>query len=160
MRKGEEEAVGPRLHEDYPETQAPAPRATPYLVGHGEAERRLADAAASGAVAGAWLIGGPAGIGKTTLAYRLAGHLLAGPAAGGLFGEATSGTLALDEADPVFTRVATGGHGDLLTIKLGFNEKTGKKRSVIDVDSVRKMAPCGLPPFAPLATKLFPNGAP
>ena len=45
MRKGEEEAVDPRLHEDYPEIQAPAPRANPYLVGHGEAERRLADAA-------------------------------------------------------------------------------------------------------------------
>ena len=141
MRKGEEEAVDPRLHEDYPETLAPAPRANPHLVGHGEAERRLADAAASGAVAGAWLIGGPQGIGKTTLAYRLARHLLAGPAAGGLFGDEDSGTLTLDEADPVFTRVATGGHGDLLTIKLGFNEKTGRKRSVIDVDSVRKMAP-------------------
>jgi len=139
--KGDEDAADPRLHEDYPETRAPAPRANPRLIGHAQAEARLAEVAESGTVAGAWLIGGPSGIGKTTLAYRLARHLLAGPSAGGLFAADVAQSLAVDEADPVFTRVATGGHGDLLTIKLGVNDKTGKKRSLIDVDSVRKMAP-------------------
>ena len=136
-----EEAADPRLHEDHPETLAPAPRANPRLLGHGEAERRLAEAAASGAIAGAWLIGGPQGIGKATLAYRLARHLMAGPQGVGLFADSVHDSLALDEADPVFTRVATGGHGDLLSIKLGVNEKSGKKRTQIDVESIRRMGP-------------------
>ena len=135
-----EETVDPRLHEDHPDTLAPAPRANPRLLGHQGAEARLAEAAASGSIAGSWLIGGPAGIGKATLAYRLARHLLAGPGGGGLFDDAGEG-LALAEDDPVFTRVATGGHGDLLTVKLGVNEKSGKKRTQIDVDSVRRMGP-------------------
>ena len=137
----EEEVVEPRLHDDYPDTAAPAPRANPELVGHREAERRLAEAVASGTVAGAWLLGGPAGIGKATLAYRVARHLLAGGSGADLFGASAPDTLAVDEADPVFSRVATGGHGDLLSVRLGVNERSGKRRSEIVVGDVRRMAP-------------------
>jgi DNA polymerase-3 subunit delta' len=44
------------------------PRATTVLYGHAEAERTLLEAYQSGRLPHAWLIGGPAGIGKATRA--------------------------------------------------------------------------------------------
>lgn len=68
------------------------PRLNPNLVGHGAAERLLLDSVNGGRLAHAWLITGPRGIGKATLAFRFARFLLAGGAegggAGGLFGAA------------------------------------------------------------------------
>src|SRR5262245_65965642 len=46
-------------------------------------ERAFLDAYKSGRVAHAWLIGGPPGIGKATLAYRMARLVLAHPDAYG-----------------------------------------------------------------------------
>jgi len=133
-----DEVVDPRRHPDFPDTGAPAPRANPELLGHREAESRLAAAIDSGSIAGAWLIGGPEGIGKATLAFRAARRLLAG-GGGDLFGGIPEG-LAVDEAHPVFARIAAGGHGGLLTIGLSLNER-GRLRSEIVVDDVRRMGP-------------------
>src|SRR5258706_16248196 len=55
----------------------PHPRETRTLIGHEAAERGLAEAFAGGRMHHAWLIVGPEGIGKATLAYRLACHVLA-----------------------------------------------------------------------------------
>ncbi|MDG2479605.1 MAG: DNA polymerase III subunit delta', partial [Alphaproteobacteria bacterium] len=132
------DGVDPRLHPDFPESGAPSPRANSELIGHIEAEQRLARAAQDGTIAGAWLIGGPMGIGKATLAYRLARHLLA-DGGNDMFGGAGD-SLALDEADPVFARVAGAAHGDLLTVELGLN-KQGKRRTEIVVDDIRKLEP-------------------
>ena len=58
------------------------PRATFDLVGHEDAEATFRDAIASGRIPHAWIIGGPAGVGKATLAFRIARYVLAnGPAA-------------------------------------------------------------------------------
>ncbi len=108
---------------------APEPRANPLLLGHEDAMRELAAAARSGRLPHAWLIWGPRGVGKATLAFRFARHLLAG-------GDADD--LAVDPADPVFRRAASGGHADLLTIERTVNEKTGKLRGEIVVDDVRR----------------------
>ena len=56
-----------------------APRQTTVLFGHAEAEQTLLDAYRSGRMPHAWLIGGPPGIGKATLAYRMARFVLAHP---------------------------------------------------------------------------------
>ncbi|MBC6439371.1 MAG: DNA polymerase III subunit delta' [Rhodospirillales bacterium] len=134
----DDDPIDPRAHPDFPDSAAPAPRANPDLIGHTEAERRLAQAAGDGTIAGAWLLGGPKGIGKVTLAYRLARHLLAG---GGqdLFGDSSS-NLAIDPADSTFGRVAGGGHGDLLAVELGLN-KQGKPRTEIVVEDIRRLEP-------------------
>jgi len=58
----------------------PEPRANPLLVGHAAAETTLAEAMRSGRLHHAWLITGPQGIGKATLAFRFARRLLAGAA--------------------------------------------------------------------------------
>ncbi|MBI3704593.1 MAG: DNA polymerase III subunit delta', partial [Rhizobiales bacterium] len=55
------------------------PRETLALFGHAEAEQMLLDSYKSGRIPHAWLIGGPPGIGKATLAYRLARFVLAHP---------------------------------------------------------------------------------
>ncbi len=114
---------------------APEPRANPILLGHEAAERTLLGALHFGRMHHAWLITGPEGIGKATLAFRFARRLLAGAgiAAGGM------DTLALDPAHPVFRRVAASGHADLLTIERAYDAKTKRRKRDIAVDDVRKI---------------------
>jgi DNA polymerase-3 subunit delta' len=113
----------------------PEPRANPLLLGHDAAMGELAQALRSGRLPHAWLIWGPRGVGKATLAFRFARHLLAG-AAGTRQG---SDDLALDPSHPVFRRVASGGHADLLTIERGYDEKKDRLRSEIIVGDVRRV---------------------
>jgi DNA polymerase III gamma/tau subunit len=56
---------------------APAPRANPELFGHESAERELLRLHSLGRLPHAILLSGPRGIGKATLAFRLARFLLA-----------------------------------------------------------------------------------
>src|SRR6202521_6017654 len=102
------------------------PQQNPDLRGQDVAEQALLAGAASDRLAHAWLLTGPRGVGKATLAYRFARFLLAGEDArpAGLFGEAPS-SLALDPAHPIFRRVASGGHPDLRTLARAINPKTG-----------------------------------
>jgi DNA polymerase-3 subunit delta' len=120
------------------EAAAPAPRENPELLGHEAAEaglRRLFD---SGRMPHALLLSGPRGIGKATLAYRLARFVLAhgageGPAPG-LFG----GGEPPDTG--VFRRVASGGHADLLTVERGYDPRRRRLRGEIVVDDTRAIA--------------------
>jgi DNA polymerase-3 subunit delta' len=106
-----------------------SPRANPDLFGHEAAEATLAAAMASGRLHHAWLITGPEGIGKATLAYRFARRLFAGPSA--------DGSLALDPAHPAFKRVAAGSHADLLAVERSVDDKTKRRRAEIVVDDAR-----------------------
>jgi DNA polymerase III delta' subunit len=106
------------------------PRANPDLRGQDAALSVLRAALASGRLAHGWLLSGPPGIGKATLAYRFARALLARP-------ETTDPTLAMDPADPVFRQVAQGSHPDLRVIEALRDPKTGKVKSEITVDLVR-----------------------
>jgi len=116
-----------------------SPRANPDLFGHEAAERCLAEACCGGRLHHAWLISGIPGIGKATLAYRFARFVLAG----GVDGRdntgtgATGGALALAPDHPVFKRVRSGGHADLLTIERQFDDKRNRLKVDIAVDDVR-----------------------
>ncbi len=79
----------------------------------------------------AWLITGTHGIGKATLAYRLARGLLAGRKPGD--------SLDMDPADPVFRRIAAGTHAGLMTVERSADEKTKRMRREIVVDEVREV---------------------
>jgi DNA polymerase-3 subunit delta' len=125
------------------EPLAPEPRAQTELIGHEAAERTLLTAWNSGRLPHAWLITGPRGIGKATLAYRFARFALSGDAgdAGGLFGGPAAGpaNLAIPDDSPVFRRIAAGAHPDLLTVEKGVDPKSGRERSAIGVDDARSI---------------------
>lgn len=108
---------------------APAPRANPLLLGHEAAEAAMLDALRSGRMHHAWLITGPDGVGKATLAYRFARRLLAGMP--------SDDSLALDTGHPTFRRVASGAHADLHTVELAYDDKRRRMRTQIAVDDVR-----------------------
>lgn len=120
------------------DTEILTPRMNPSLKGHEGSETVLLNAAQSGRLAHAWILCGPRGIGKATLAYRFARYLLThGDAkASGLFGDAPA-SMSIDEEDPVFRRVASGGHSDLFTVEPTVNPSSKKLRTEIIVEDVR-----------------------
>jgi DNA polymerase-3 subunit delta' len=130
--------------EDTAELDPLAPRRNPALTGHDLAEQALLQAAESGRMPHAVILGGPRGIGKATLAFRFARWLLAQPDSGetgGLFGAPPpSASLALDTGHPVARRISAGGHADLLTVERGWDPKRKKFRDEIVVDDVRAVS--------------------
>ena len=123
--------------DDVDERDTFSPRETLALFGHAEAEQTLLDSYKSGRIPHAWLIGGPPGIGKATLAYRLARFVLAHPdPKAPVVQKAVS--LAVDADDPVARRIAARAQGDLLVLERNLNETTGKLYTVIRVDDVRR----------------------
>jgi DNA polymerase-3 subunit delta' len=112
------------------------PRETSVLFGHREAEAGLLSAYRSGRIAHAWLIGGPQGIGKATLAYRMARFVLThrDPNAAAVH---AAETLWIDPEAPVARHIASGAHGGLLTLERSANDK-GVMRTVITVDETRE----------------------
>src|SRR5436305_14081202 len=89
------------------QTEVPHPRETLSLYGHVEAEQAFLDAYRGGRMPHAWLIGGVGigGIGKATLAYRMARFVFAHPdQSASAVHNATS--LALPPEHPAVRRVA------------------------------------------------------
>ncbi|MFC0410554.1 DNA polymerase III subunit delta' [Roseomonas elaeocarpi] len=109
-------------------SQPPEPRANPELVGQEGAALALRDATGAGRPHHAWLLAGPQGVGKATLAFRYARWLLAGAPEARV-------PLELAPADPVFSRVANGAHADLRTLSPEVAE--GKVKRQISVDEAR-----------------------
>jgi len=115
------------------------PRATSTLFGHAEAEATLLAAYRGGRVPHAFLLIGQRGIGKATLAYRMARFVLAHPdPAAPAVHAATS--LAVDPENPVARRIAAKAHADLLVLERTENEK-GVLRQQIAVEDVRRTVP-------------------
>src|ERR1700733_8684548 len=116
--------------------EPPHPRATAHLFGHAGAEAAFLAAYRGARVPHAFLIVGPKGIGKATLAYRIARFVLAhsDPAAAAV---QKAKSLAVDANDPVARRIAAQGQGDLLILERTPNEK-GVLRQQIAVDDVRR----------------------
>ena len=111
----------------------PRPREQTALVGHGEAEAALAAAIGSGRLHHAWLIGGPRGIGKATLAYRVARHLLAHPEGGPV-----AETLAVSSGHPAARQVAALSHPNLVALRRLKPPGAKTLPTKISVDAARK----------------------
>ncbi len=111
------------------------PREVFELIGHREVMLRAARAIRGGKPPQAWLIAGPSGIGKATLAYRIARYLLR-------YGATAEGPEDLSVAanDPVSQQVAAGAHPGLLILRRAVNERTGKLMNVLSVEEVRKLS--------------------
>jgi DNA polymerase-3 subunit delta' len=125
------------MSENAGESDSLHPRETGVLFGHAEAERSLLESYRSGRIPHAWLIGGEPGIGKATLAYRMARFVLAHPDPSAPAVQQAQ-SLAVDPDNPVARRVAARAQGDLLVLERVINEKTGKLFTVIRVEDVRR----------------------
>jgi DNA polymerase-3 subunit delta' len=125
MSAAEEDDV-PALH----------PRFTAELFGHQAAEQSMLSAYQSSRVPHAFLIVGPKGIGKATLAYRMARFVLAHPDPEAADVKAAT-SLAVEVDHPVARRVAAQAQGDLLVLERTVNER-GVLRQQIAVDDVRR----------------------
>ena len=121
---------------------APHPRETARLFGQDAAEAAFLSAYTSGRLHHGWLLTGPRGVGKATLAWRIARFLLATPPAqdDGLFGAPLPPTsLDIDPDHPVSRRMLAGAEPGLVSIIRSVNEKTNRMRDQIVVDDIRRL---------------------
>jgi DNA polymerase-3 subunit delta' len=112
----------------------PHPRETLTLVGQDEAIARATRDIRGGRPPQAWLLAGPPGIGKATLAYRIARYLLSYGAS-----ERGPADLTIPSNDPVMALSKAGAHPGLLVLKRGLHPDTGKPMTVLGVDEIRKL---------------------
>lgn len=104
------------------------PRENLVLFGHEAAERLFATALAAGRMHHAWLLTGPFGVGKATLAWRIARRLL------------SPDHDPNDKATQVVRRIVAGSHADVLTVERAIDARTRKLKREVAVEQVRDIA--------------------
>lgn len=127
------------------------PRENATLIGHDAIEQSFLDEFARGKMHHAYLLCGPKGIGKATLAYRLARFFLSQGAiqkpqdSFSLFGDApqeeipASQGLEMSEDNPIFRRVCAGSHSDLLVLAPAYDEKKKAEKAEISAEQAREV---------------------
>lgn len=119
---------------------APHPRETQRLFGHHVAEDAFLQAFTGGRLHHAWLITGAKGLGKATLAWRLARFLLAQPQdQGGMFASPPPASLDVPADDPIARRMLQMAEPRLFLLRRGANATESALSADIRVDEVRKM---------------------
>lgn len=124
------------------------PRTTHSLIGLKRQESRLLEQWYENRLPHACLFSGPMGVGKATLAYRLARFILSGEGAsdaGGpsLFGDALppvhKSSMDVPSEHPAAHRIAAATHPDLMVLEPEFDEKKGAYKSDIPVEAARRV---------------------
>ncbi len=126
------------------------PQSMSFCLGHEEQEGLFLDLFKKKTMPHALIFSGPKGVGKSTMAYRLARFLFKygkeEQGGGSLFGEEEDlgqnfSSLDVDEHDPIFTRVSSGGYPDFLSVRREYDAAKGKYDSNLKVEAIRKIAP-------------------
>lgn len=113
----------------------PHPRQTDALFGHEQAEQELAVALARGQIHHGWLFTGPPGIGKASLAYRLAKCLLASPTERQL----ETRSLTVPKHSQANRQVVALSHPGLMVLRRPYDQKSKRLKTSIPVDEVRRL---------------------
>lgn len=116
----------------------PHPRQTYQLLGHAAAEAELLDAYRSGHMPQSLILGGPEGIGKATLAWRIARFLLANPDPASA-SVRTAHDLSVGPEHPVSHRVEALSHSDIYLLRREWNANTNRHFTEISVNDIRRM---------------------
>lgn len=128
-------------HVEIPEVDAlpgyPLPHERDRLVGHRSTEQALLDAYRSERLHHAWILGGPKGTGKATLAFRFAQFVIANP---DRFGSqvAAASDLTIPADHPVARQIKAGGHPNILHLRRPWDEKGKRFKADLPVDEVRR----------------------
>ncbi|WP_299378355.1 DNA polymerase III subunit delta' [uncultured Tateyamaria sp.] len=120
---------------------APHPSETPRLMGQDAAQATFLDAFNSGRLHHAWLITGPRGVGKATLAWRIARFLLCtpDPDPNDMFGAPAPSSLDVSDEHPVARRIAAGAEPGLKSVHRTENDKTKRLRDQITIEDIRAL---------------------
>ncbi|MEQ1647482.1 MAG: DNA polymerase III subunit delta' [Hyphomicrobiaceae bacterium] len=113
----------------------PHPRMTKHLFGHDAIVQMLAEAGRGGRMHHGWLLSGPEGVGKATLAYHLARFLLAPEADR----DASLGPLGVRPTSTAQRQVAALSHPGLLLLRRPWDSKTKRHAAGIPIDEVRRL---------------------
>lgn len=127
------ERIAPEQHDTL--DGVPEPSENARLVGHGEAADALAAAYRAGKLPHALLFAGPRGIGKATLAYHLAHHLLANNDPG----SAPERLQEPDAGTSLFRQIANGAHPSILHLTRPPNDQGTGYKTVVTVAEIRKV---------------------
>lgn len=135
------------------------PRESSVCWGHDSVESLCLEWVKDGSLPHGLIFYGSEGIGKATFAFRFVRYLLKYGTAGmnaeedqdSLFGGTESlaqdfpqnfpDELSVPEEDPVFSKVASGGHPDLITVERAFDAAKGQYKGLVDVEEIRRIAP-------------------
>lgn len=113
----------------------PHPRETLQVYGHDKAQHELAETLHRGQVHHGWLLCGPQGIGKATLAYRFAKCLLASADER----QISSGRLDVPAASVANRQVVSMSHPGLLVLRRPYDASGKRFMASIPVDEVRRL---------------------
>lgn len=125
-----------------------APRDSTLCLGHDLVEKTLLQLVNGEAMPHALIFSGAQGIGKSTMAFRLARYMLKHGAIDSsqdnMFADlpATEATsLEIASNDALFSRISSGGEPDLLYIERPMDAKKGTQKAEVNVETARKVAP-------------------
>lgn len=123
---------------------APHPAQTIRIFGQEAAENEFLDVFAASRLHHGWLISGPRGVGKATLAWQITKFLLATPNHNqdvGLFGDPpkSSQTLQISSDHPVSRRILAGSEPGVFPLRPAYDEKRKRHKQMITIDEVRKL---------------------
>jgi DNA polymerase-3 subunit delta' len=111
-----------------------APAQAVQIFGHEEQADFLVSSYASGRMHHAFLFEGPAGIGKSSLAFMFARHIIANP-------EFATAPLELNghATQSLIRQIAMGAHPQVLHLTRPVDQKTGKHKTQLTIEETRKI---------------------
>lgn len=127
------ERIAPEQHDTL--DGIPEPAENQHFFGHRDVVSMLVAAYRAGKLPHALLLAGPLGVGKATLAFHLAYHLLKHPTQEG----APADLAEPDPQSALFRQIAIGAHPSVLHLTRPQNEKTKGFKTVVTVDEIRRV---------------------